>query len=106
MAYLALFLIIYLFAINKKEAVSSGIDHKKDNILRNIEINYGRLITATANQFNIDHFIIYAIIRHESGGDSKALGKTGDYGLMQITQPCLDDFNRIVLSNQGGYSLN
>lgn len=106
MNYFIILIGIYIYISLKNTKNENLIDYKKDVVLHKIETNFGRIINAVSQQFQVDEYIIYAIIKHESGGDSKALGQTGDYGLMQITQMCLDDFNKLVLSNQGGYTLN
>lgn len=46
--------------------------------------------------------IILGVIKQESGGNHLALGPTSDYGLMQITRPALNDYNR---SSETKYSI-
>jgi hypothetical protein len=38
----------------------------------------------TADSYGIDPFLVLALIHHESGFDPKAIGTSGEYGLMQI----------------------
>lgn len=45
------------------------------------------------NYHNVPIELILAVIYKESRGDPNAQGKTGDWGLMQITQPALTDYN-------------
>jgi soluble lytic murein transglycosylase len=46
-----------------------------------------------ATAFGVEPSLIFAVIRQESQGEPNAKGSTGDFGLMQITQPALTDFN-------------
>lgn len=52
--------------------------------------------------FNVLPEYVYAIIKKESEGFPFAVGPTNDFGLMQITQPALTDFNR---TNKTSYTL-
>ena len=46
--------------------------------------NYADIIFQAGEKFNVDPYIIAAIIVHESTVNNKAVSKGGDYGLMQI----------------------
>jgi len=51
-----------------------------------LAVKYGDL-------YSIPSGLILAVIKQESGGNFRAVGGTGDFGLMQITKPALTDFN-------------
>lgn len=55
---------------------------------------YRRLVEKYAETFGVDKTFVYAIIKQESDGFPFAVGITEDFGLMQITQPALTDYNR------------
>ena len=46
-----------------------------------------------AKKFGVPVEVVLGIIATESNGNPKAKGVTGDFGLMQITQPALTDYN-------------
>lgn len=56
-----------------------------------------------ANKNNVTVDIILGIIKQESNGREDAKGVTNDFGLMQITQGALTDFN---VANKNSYTLS
>jgi soluble lytic murein transglycosylase-like protein len=54
---------------------------------------YRHIVERYADAYKVDKTFVYAIIKQESDGFPLALGKTSDFGLMQITQPALTDYN-------------
>lgn len=76
---------------------------QKDNIKELIGVNmttkrlidlYFSTVTQFSTQYDVEPSLVLAVIKQESDGNPKAQGPTGDFGLMQITQPALTDFNR------------
>lgn len=51
---------------------------------------YGRLINEAARETRLDAAVIASVIRAESGGDPKAVSRTGAKGLMQLTDRTAD----------------
>jgi soluble lytic murein transglycosylase len=51
------------------------------------------IVLKYAEPYNVPVALVFAVIKQESGGNLDATGPTGDYGLMQITKPALDEFN-------------
>ena len=66
-------------------------------------LKYDSLAQKYGSYYGIDSRLILAIIATESGGNELAKGPTGDFGLMQITQIALTDFNQTYGTN---YSIN
>lgn len=60
----------------------------------NIHRLYGDTITQYSVLYGFSITWSEAVIMVESGGYPFAVGGTSDFGLMQITQPALTDFNR------------
>jgi len=63
-------------------AINFALWHFDDK--RNHPIEYSNFVEHYANEYNIDKFLIYAIIKTESGFDSMAESNMGARGLMQI----------------------
>lgn len=59
--------------------------------------------TTYGQAYDVPVPIILAVIAQESAGKISAVGATDDFGLMQITQPALTDFNRATGNT---YTLN
>lgn len=75
---------------------------QRDNIKQAIGLNmttkeliraYYPLTVQHGTANGIEPTLILAVIKQESNGNPKAQGPTGDFGLMQITQPALTDYN-------------
>lgn len=54
---------------------------------------WSNLAIKYASMYGVNAKWILSIITVESGGVPYVIGLTGDFGLMQITQPALNDFN-------------
>lgn len=66
---------------------------KKMTYKQIVEIYYD-IVKKYSLIYNVPVNIILAIIKQESSGNTFAIGKTSDYGLMQITKGALTDFNK------------
>lgn len=55
---------------------------------------YGPMAKSFGETFKIPPALILAVIKQETRGDVSAIGTTPDFGLMQITQPALDQYNK------------
>lgn len=82
--YLIIGLIILLLSGMKKETARSAYDVMK----------WFPLAKKYGDFYNVDSYLVLSIIATESGGNENAQGPTGDFGLMQITQIALTDFNQ------------
>lgn len=92
MIWLAIALIVLGLLITKRSVVS---------ILQVIQ-DWQNTVSVQAEKFTVPFQLVLAVIVQESGGDPQATGRTGDYGLMQITAPTLTDFNKV---NNKSYTL-
>lgn len=74
---------IFIVFISSKS--SYAIESKNNKI----DTNWSNYVYNVSNKFNVDHNIIFAIIKQESNGDVNAIrkGKQPSVGLMQITIP-------------------
>lgn len=77
-------------------------------------IGYGPIITIfkdwidkhiQENNYKVTTPLILAIIKQESSGDLWAVGKIGEVGLMQISQPALTDYNTHNKTNLSMFEL-
>lgn len=89
MIWLTLGIIIWLVTMNKKgkrefDEVTAGRFQ-----LMEFFINWA------AGRYNVPRWILYRIAFIESAFDYTARGSTGDYGLFQVTNPVLIDFNAL-----------
>lgn len=66
---------------------------KRNMTYREIITHYLTSVERWSRTNGVPMPVVFAIIKQESDGNFLALGPTGDYGLMQITQPALTDFN-------------
>jgi len=75
---------------------------QKDNIKQVLGVSmttkeliqaYYPLTVQHGTAYGVEPSLLLAVIKQESDGNAKAQGPTGDYGLMQITQPALTDYN-------------
>lgn len=55
---------------------------------------YGSVVNDFSIRYGAVNDYIIAMIQIESGGNPFAIGGTSDFGLLQITQPALTDFNK------------
>lgn len=55
---------------------------------------YSPMARKYGEAYGVDPAIIVGVIQQESSGNSRATGKAGEIGLMQIREPALIDFNR------------
>jgi soluble lytic murein transglycosylase len=58
------------------------------------EQRYNRLIEETASRYNVDKFLIKAVIRRESEFDPFVYGRAGEIGLMQVTEGAAREWAR------------
>lgn len=65
-----------------------------DNARAPAHRRYDNLIIDTAARYNLDPYLVKAVIRQESNFDADARGKAGEYGLMQITEGAARDWER------------
>jgi soluble lytic murein transglycosylase-like protein len=70
--------------------------------LANTVAAWNELALRWAKKRDLPVSLVLAVIHQESRGNAKAKGPTADYGLMQITQPALTDFNK---ANSKSYTL-
>ena len=60
-----------------------GYDDYQKRVYR---IDYSEIVENMANEYNLDKYLIYAVIKTESGFNSDAVSEVGARGLMQITK--------------------
>lgn len=87
-----------------------GIYMTIDIVLRNLSVEsidtlYSGPISNYTTIYNVKRNFIISIIKVESGGNPFAIGGTNDFGLMQITQPALTDFNKTHNTNWTLYDI-
>jgi membrane-bound lytic murein transglycosylase MltF len=64
--------------------ITVGIVSFMMNVARADSLNYDRVIKASARDFNVDPDLIAAVIEVESSWNHKAVGPSGEIGLMQL----------------------
>jgi soluble lytic murein transglycosylase len=89
---------IVIYLISAIVALNLLPKAKKMTYKQIVEIYYD-LAKKYSNIYNVPINIILAIIKQESAGNVFAIGKTSDYGLMQITKGALTDFNKSTGKN-------
>jgi len=62
-------------------------------------------IRIQALRHNVPSYILLRIALIESAFNPNAVGQTGDYGLFQITQPVVDDYNGVHGTNHRAIDL-
>ncbi len=79
--------------------------HTGGDVSRSIDeymypIRYEEIVKEYADEFDMDKYLIYAVIRTESNFDQYAVSSAGAYGLMQLqeetAQDCADDLDMEV----------
>ena len=56
-------------------------------------LSYSEYVEKYSEEYGIDKYVIYAVIKTESGFDPNAVSDTGARGLMQIMEPTFDWIN-------------
>ena len=57
-------------------------------------IEYSEYVEKYSNEYNIDKYLIYALIKAESNFDEKAISNKGAKGLMQIMDSTAEDISK------------
>ncbi|MCL1903193.1 MAG: lytic transglycosylase domain-containing protein [Oscillospiraceae bacterium] len=65
----------------------------EEYLRRNHPIRYSEIVENSATEYNIDKYLIYAIIKTESGFKAEAVSNVGARGLMQIMSDTFDWLN-------------
>jgi len=72
----------------------------KTAILKKIyPVKYQTLVERYADEYSLDKYLVYAVIKVESGFDENAVSRVGARGLMQMMENTAQDCNR-----KGGFS--
>ena len=77
--------VFLLLAVLAAAVLAVTVFHYRNHLLRYLyPLNYRTQVEAMADEYEIDRWLIFAIIRVESGFDAKAKSSAGACGLMQL----------------------
>ena len=72
--------------------ISDMFNNVGDSILRQqYPIKYEKYVNKYSREYDVDKFLIYAVIKTESGFDQYAVSRAGAYGLMQVQEETAGD---------------